>query len=94
MIPVADARARILADVAGTTVEESLPVVRGLGRVLARDIVAPFDVPPADNSAVDGFAVRMADLAPGSRARLRVVGDLRRAASTRAASRRARRSGS
>jgi molybdopterin molybdotransferase len=76
MIPVADARARILADVAGTTVEESLPVVRGLGRVLARDIVAPFDVPPADNSAVDGFAVRMADLAPGSRARLRVVGDL------------------
>jgi molybdopterin molybdotransferase len=76
MIPVADARARILADVAGATPEESLPVARGLGRVLARDITAPFDVPPADNSAVDGFAVRAADLTPGGQARLRVIGDL------------------
>jgi molybdopterin molybdotransferase len=75
MIPVADARARILADVAGATPEERLPVARGLGRVLARDILAPFDVPPADNSAVDGFAVRATDLSQG-RARLRVVGDL------------------
>jgi molybdopterin molybdotransferase len=76
MIPVADARARILADVAGATQEESLPVARGLGRVLARDVTAPFDVPPADNSAVDGFAVRAADLNPGGQARLRVIGDL------------------
>jgi molybdopterin molybdotransferase len=64
MIPVADARARILAGVAGRTPEETLPVARGLGRVLARDVRAPFDVPPADNSAVDGYAVRGADLVP------------------------------
>ncbi len=76
MIPVADARARILADVAGATPEEWLPVARGLGRVLARDVTAPFDVPPADNSAVDGFAVRATDLTPGGQARLRVIGDL------------------
>jgi molybdopterin molybdotransferase len=76
MIPVADARARILADVAGATPEETLPVARALGRVLARDVRAPFDVPPADNSAVDGYAVQGTDLVPGGRARLRVVADL------------------
>jgi molybdopterin molybdotransferase len=76
MIPVAEARARILADVATAAPEETLPVARGLGRVLAKDVRAPFDVPTADNSAVDGFAVRAADLDPGGRARIRVVADL------------------
>jgi molybdopterin molybdotransferase len=76
MIPVAEARARILADVAGAAPEETLRIARGLGRVLARDVAAPFDVPPADNSAVDGYAVRATDLIPGGRARVRVVADL------------------
>jgi molybdopterin molybdotransferase len=76
MIPVADAKARILADVAGATPEETLPIAHALGRVLARDIRAPFDVPPTDNSAVDGYAVRAADLVPGGRACVRVVADL------------------
>ena len=76
MIPVAEARARILADVATAAPEETLPVARGLGRVLAKDVRAPFDVPTADNSAVDGYAVRAADLDPGGRARVRVVADL------------------
>jgi molybdopterin molybdotransferase len=76
MIPVAEATARILADVAGTMPEETVRVARALGRVLAQNVPAPFDVPPADNSAVDGFAVRAADLRPGARARFRVVADL------------------
>ncbi len=76
MISVADATVRILADVAGTMPEETVRVARGLGRVLARDVPAPFDVPPADNSAVDGYAVRASDLRPGGRVRLRVVADL------------------
>ena len=76
MIPVAEARARILADMASAAPEETLPVSRGLGRVLAKDVIAPFDVPLADNSAVDGYAVRAADLAASGRARLRVVADL------------------
>ena len=76
MIPVAEARTRILADVATVAPEETLPVARGLGRVLARDIHAPFDVPPADNSAVDGYAVRGSELAPGGSTRVRVVADL------------------
>ena len=76
MIPVVEARARILADVATVAPEETLPVARGLGRVLAKDVRAPFDVPTADNSAVDGYAIRAADLDPGGRARVRVVADL------------------
>jgi putative molybdopterin biosynthesis protein len=40
---------------------ESVPLAASLGRVLARDIAAPIDVPPFDRSGVDGFAVRAAD---------------------------------
>jgi molybdopterin molybdotransferase len=76
MIAVADARARILADVASATPPETVPVRHALGRVLAVDLKAPFDVPPADNSAVDGYAVRAADLAATGHALFRVVGDL------------------
>jgi molybdopterin molybdotransferase len=51
-------------------------VAAALGRVLAHDLAAPFDVPPADNSAVDGYAVRAADLSAGGRVRLTVIHDL------------------
>jgi molybdopterin molybdotransferase len=76
MIPVAEARARILADMAIAAPEETLPVARGLGRVLATEVRAPFDVPTADNSAVDGYAIRAADLVPEGCVRVRVVADL------------------
>jgi molybdopterin molybdotransferase len=76
MIPVAEAKARILAQVARATPEEVRPVSQALGRVLARDVEAPFDVPPADNSAVDGYAVRAAELVAGGVAAFRVVADL------------------
>ena len=42
---------------------EQVSLAATLGRVLAEDIAAPIDVPPFDRSAVDGFAVRAADLA-------------------------------
>ncbi|BES69607.1 molybdopterin molybdotransferase MoeA [Marinobacter nanhaiticus D15-8W] len=42
---------------------ETLPLTQALGRILAGDAKVPADVPPADNSAVDGYAVRIADLA-------------------------------
>jgi molybdopterin molybdotransferase len=41
---------------------ERLPVRSALGRVLAREIVSPIDVPSHDNSAMDGYAVRSDDL--------------------------------
>jgi molybdopterin molybdotransferase len=43
------------------------------GRVVARDVVAPIDLPPFDNSAVDGYAVRHADLQARAETRLAVV---------------------
>ncbi len=49
------------------------------GTVLAADVVAPEDVPPFANTAMDGYAVRAADTAgaaPGATVRLRVVGEL------------------
>ena len=53
---------------------ESVPIEDALGRVLAAPIVADRDFPPTDRSAMDGFAVRSADLpSPGT---LRVSGEL------------------
>ena len=62
MISVRDGQDRILAQVSGSLPVELLPAPRALGRVLAGDVRAPFDVPPADNSAVDGYAVASADI--------------------------------
>ena len=45
-----------------------------LGRVLAADISSSMPVPPHDNSAVDGYAVRFEDLASNTDTRLKVVG--------------------
>jgi molybdopterin molybdotransferase len=46
------------------------------GRVLAEDLVARVSLPPFDNSAVDGYAVRHADLTPGGESRLAVTARL------------------
>jgi len=43
--------------------EETVPLAAARGRVLARDVVAPLDVPGFDRASVDGFAVRAADTA-------------------------------
>lgn len=43
--------------------QETLPLAALHGRVLATDIQATLDLPPADNSAMDGYAVRAADAA-------------------------------
>ena len=51
-----------------------LPLFNALGRVLACDVVSPFDVPPHDNSAMDGYAFAGAELACGTELKLRVVG--------------------
>ncbi|MFO1209982.1 MAG: gephyrin-like molybdotransferase Glp [Amaricoccus sp.] len=51
---------------------ENVPLAAAAGRILARDVVAPRDQPPFAASAMDGYAVRAADVAPG--ARLAVVG--------------------
>ncbi|MBI2494385.1 MAG: molybdopterin molybdotransferase MoeA [Candidatus Rokubacteria bacterium] len=68
MISVRDGQNRILAQIASPTPPEISAVPAALGRVLADDLRAPFDVPPSDNSAVDGYAVASADVpAQGTR---------------------------
>ncbi|PLX39166.1 MAG: molybdopterin molybdenumtransferase MoeA [Hyphomicrobiales bacterium] len=44
---------------------ETIPLIEAAGRILAEDIVAPRDVPAADNSAVDGYAFAYADYVAG-----------------------------
>ncbi|HEU5193916.1 MAG TPA: gephyrin-like molybdotransferase Glp, partial [Methylomirabilota bacterium] len=76
MISVRDGQSHILAQVGGAVPPETVPVTRALGRVLAADVQAPFDVPPADNSAVDGYAAASADIPSQGTRELTVVGDL------------------
>ena len=76
MIAVREGQQHILAQIAGPVPPEVLPVPRALARVLAAAVQAPVDVPPADNSAVDGYAVGSADIPGAGTRELDVVGDL------------------
>jgi molybdopterin molybdotransferase len=73
-LPVAAAQAFIARLVPEVSAVESVALRSSLGRVLARDIVSAIDVPAHDNSAMDGYALRGADLAPGSDTLLAVAG--------------------
>ena len=44
---------------------ENVPLSQALFRIAAGDVISEIDVPPSDNSAMDGFAVRRADLSEG-----------------------------
>ncbi|MBO9559923.1 MAG: molybdopterin molybdotransferase MoeA [Caulobacter sp.] len=71
-LTVAEARGRMLSDAARLGVEE-VALTDAVGRVLAAPIVADRDQPPFDASAMDGWAIRRADLTPG--ATFQVVGE-------------------
>ena len=58
------------------TETERVPLHGGRGRVVAQDVSALVDLPPFDNSAVDGYAVRHADLPPDKETTLPVSGRL------------------
>jgi len=69
MISVRDAQAQVLARITGIASPEIVSLAAALGRVLAEDVRAEMDVPPTDNSAVDGYAVASSDIpAAGTRA--------------------------
>ena len=72
MLSVEEAQQCVL-DAVTVLGDETVPLRDAHGRVLREDVVAPFDVPEADNSAMDGYAVRAEDIArvPAS---LRVIG--------------------
>jgi molybdopterin molybdotransferase len=73
LLPVAAAERLIAERVAPVSGRENATLRNAVGRVLADDIVAPVNVPPFDNSAVDGYAVRASDLACEGETRLMVV---------------------
>jgi molybdopterin molybdotransferase len=78
LLRLEEARDRILAG-AMPLPAESVPLTDALGRVLAEPLEARFTLPPWDNSAMDGFAVRAQDVAAASAATpvvLRVVGEV------------------
>ncbi|MFQ1744019.1 molybdopterin molybdotransferase MoeA [Aeromonas veronii] len=66
LLPLSDALQGMLEQLACCCDSEQLPLPDALGRVLACDIASPLAVPPFDNSAMDGYAVRLADLASGT----------------------------
>ncbi|HEX3972997.1 MAG TPA: molybdopterin molybdotransferase MoeA, partial [Stellaceae bacterium] len=72
MIPVAEAQQRLIAMIKPLGAEQ-VPLTEALGRVLAEDVAARRTAPPWANSAMDGYAVRAADVASVP-AKLKVVG--------------------
>ena len=73
-MPSFESARQTILDLVPLLSKETVPVLDAVGRVLAGDVVAPWDMPRWSNSAMDGFAVRSADCAP--QARLRVTGYL------------------
>jgi len=63
MMPMEEALERLLSQVSALGRTESVTTPLARGRVLAQDLVSPLDVPPYDNSAMDGYAMRAADVA-------------------------------
>ena len=73
-MPVAKAREFIARFLTPVVAVERLHIRAALGRVLAEDVVSPLDVPAHDNSAMDGYAVRFADLKADGEVTLKVTG--------------------
>jgi molybdopterin molybdotransferase len=73
-LPVPKARELIARYLAPVQASERVHVRAALGRVLAADVISPLDVPAHDNSAMDGYAVRFADLASESETTLTLIG--------------------
>jgi molybdopterin molybdotransferase len=73
-LPVAQAQEFIARLVPKVEAVEMLALRSALGRVLARDIVSPIDVPTHDNSAMDGYALRGAELSADAPTRLAIAG--------------------
>lgn len=73
-MPVPKAREVIARFLSPVATVERVSVRAALGRVLAADVISPVDVPSHDNSAMDGYAVRHADLKADGQAILKITG--------------------
>ena len=62
MLPLEDALAQMFNQLPFPTKTETLALTEAADRVCAEDVISPINVPSFDNSAMDGYAVRLADL--------------------------------
>ena len=76
LMPLDDALAILAERLGPVTGTEEVPLRRALDRMLGADVIAARDVPPHDNSAVDGYAVFFDDLEADGETRLAVTGRL------------------
>jgi len=63
LMPLEEALEKMLAGIKPIQSTLQLPLADAIGYVLAEDILSPINVPPFDNSAMDGYAVRISELA-------------------------------
>ncbi|HEY8438285.1 MAG TPA: hypothetical protein VIK65_06695, partial [Candidatus Limnocylindrales bacterium] len=80
LLTVEEARAAVLAAIPGPTETEYAWLSEARGRVLAEDAMSLTALPPWDNSAMDGYAIRAADVASATDpepVRLDVIGEVR-----------------
>ncbi|MFC1978684.1 gephyrin-like molybdotransferase Glp [Chloroflexota bacterium] len=78
MIPIEDALEKILSYVDALQVEEK-PILDSMGQVLCEDVYSDINVPPLDNSAMDGYAVQSASTGGASQSNpvmLKVIGEV------------------
>ncbi len=78
MLSVEQAKDRVLTGLLPLE-SESIPILSALGRILAQDISAAYDIPPHANTAMDGYAIRSADTTKASEqnpVRLRIIGQV------------------
>ncbi len=74
LLSVAQGRERILQAIAPLDASEQLPLRAAAGRILATAVASDIDIPPFDNSAMDGYAVRGKDCSGGAQVTLAVIG--------------------
>ncbi len=80
LLSVEEARDGVIAAIAGPTAAEVAWLTDALGRVAAEAVTSPIALPPWDNSAMDGYAIRAADVAGATEtepASLTVIGEVR-----------------
>ena len=80
LLSVEEAQDRVFAAIAGPTEPELAWLSEALGRVAAEPVASPLALPPWDNSAMDGYAIRAADVGAASEdqpATLEVIGEVR-----------------
>ena len=66
LMPLDTALTQMLTRITPLNATETVPLLQAFSRVTAHDLVSPLNVPGFDNSAMDGYAVRLADLADGA----------------------------